>query len=155
QTNLLAFEAAEADFRRARQLLESRPDVQTQYSFHVHHGVLRIQQAKALEGIPPVASAFSALPGACLNPAPPNLVLAGRQGLLEQAAEDLQQAIDQMPDWYQAPVNLAVARQMQGDLAEAVRQLDRTMELRPNDANLHRARARLHWQQKNLDAARR
>src|SRR5262249_27536330 len=65
-----------------------------------------------------------------------------RAGRWDDARRDLLEAIELQPKAYHGYVNLAQAYRLRGDLEEAVKALDRALQLRP-DAALYNTRARL------------
>ena len=80
-------------------------------------------------------------------------VMRIRQGRLDTAMGDLQQAISLRPRQYQGYVNLAQAYLKGQQLEQAVEQLDHAIQLEPNVASLYRTRARLQLlRQKSSDA---
>lgn len=80
-------------------------------------------------------------------------VMRIREGNLDNAMSDLQQAIAMRPQQYQGYVNLAQAYLKGEQLEQAVEQLDHAIELEPNVASLYRTRSRLHLlRQKPTDA---
>ena len=70
-------------------------------------------------------------------------VMRIREGKLELAIIDLQQAVRLRPRQHQGYVNLAQAFLKAKQLDDAVAQLNRAIELEPNVASLYRTRARL------------
>jgi tetratricopeptide (TPR) repeat protein/tRNA A-37 threonylcarbamoyl transferase component Bud32 len=80
-------------------------------------------------------------------------VLRIRQGRLEKARDDLQQAIALRPRQYQGYLNLAQAYLKGEQLPEALAQLDQAIRLEPGLAPLYRTRARLHILRQDQTAA--
>ena len=72
-----------------------------------------------------------------------------RQGSLDLAVADLQQAIALRPRQHQGYVNLAQAYLKQQQLDAAIEQLNQAISLEPNVASLFRTRARLHLLQRH------
>jgi serine/threonine protein kinase/predicted Zn-dependent protease len=80
-------------------------------------------------------------------------VMRIRQGSLDKAMADLQQAIALRPQQYQGYVNLAQAYLKGQHLDEAAEQLDQAIRLEPAVAALYRTRARLQLLRQNHAAA--
>ena len=76
-------------------------------------------------------------------------VMRVRQGSLDLAVADLQQAIALRPRQHQGYVNLAQAYLKQQQLDAAIEQLNQAISLEPNVASLFRTRARLHLLQRH------
>jgi tetratricopeptide (TPR) repeat protein len=75
-------------------------------------------------------------------------------GRTVEAITDFQQAITREPSWFQAHVNLARAYEKAGQAGEALTELNRAIALAGSRADLYRARAALHEQQKQPRQAR-
>jgi serine/threonine protein kinase/Tfp pilus assembly protein PilF len=110
QSELQAFDAAEADFQKA---LKMPLDRDARYVLFANRGVLRV-----------------------------------RQGRFDDAVADLKRAIELKPNDSTAYVNLATAFRRQKNLDQALAQLDHAIRLEPALAHLYRLRARLHLERK-------
>ncbi len=75
------------------------------------------------------------------------------RGKLELGVADLRQAVELLPDQYQARANLAAAYARQKKWADAARELDEAIRLRPDRAALYRQRGRLALARDDADAA--
>jgi len=80
-------------------------------------------------------------------------VLRLRQGRIDTATDDLQEAITLRPQQYQGYVNLAQAYLKTRKLDDALAQLDKAVEHEPNLAALYRTRARVHLLNQDQAAA--
>jgi tetratricopeptide (TPR) repeat protein/tRNA A-37 threonylcarbamoyl transferase component Bud32 len=80
-------------------------------------------------------------------------VMRIRQGHVDSACADLQQAIALRPQQYQGYLNLAQAYLKDGQWNKAVEQLNRAIRLEPGLASLYRTRARLWLQRQDQKAA--
>ncbi|HEY7310978.1 MAG TPA: tetratricopeptide repeat protein [Gemmataceae bacterium] len=69
--------------------------------------------------------------------------LALKERKADEAIRAFEEAVREKPPMYQAHVNLAEAHAQRNQLSEAVVCLDRAIDLKPGDANLHRTRALL------------
>jgi tetratricopeptide (TPR) repeat protein len=141
------FAAAEDDLDRAAQL---NPGETTRYAILANRGVLRYRQAQAVDSAKLIERS---------QPFDPLLHLSGltvravRQQLLNEAADQLRQAIQLRPRDVQAHASLAVVLARQGRLRDAKTEYDSAVGLAPLLPEVYRSRAEFLAQQKDLDAA--
>jgi len=147
----LRFEAAEADYRRAMDLLERKPNDELRYVVLVNRGLLRFQRDDLKQAASDLTAAIRLNDG-------PSQAHAGlaevyrKQGRLDEAAEQFGRAIDRRPDWaplyrVRADVHLARKDSTLEQRARALRDLEQTIRLeRPDNPVLaldHTNRGRL------------
>jgi serine/threonine protein kinase/Tfp pilus assembly protein PilF len=118
------FRAAEADFQKALELLQRRPEPEALYVLYANRGVIRI----AAEGMAPGSTA--------------------RQGM-----KDLLKAIDLKPDQYQPYVSLALAHQRKKEWGPALEWLGKAIEREPHAAFVYHDLALVHESRSEWPAA--
>jgi tetratricopeptide (TPR) repeat protein len=139
----LRFEAAEADYRRAMDLLEQKPNDELRYVVLVNRGLLRFQRDDRERAASDLTAAIR------LNDRP-SQAYAGlaevyrKQGKPDAAVEQFGRAIDRRPDWaplYRARADVSLARQdsTPEQRARALRDLEQAIRLeRPDNPVLAR-----------------
>jgi tetratricopeptide (TPR) repeat protein len=143
------FSAAELDFDRA---LALKPDATTRYAVHANRGVLRVQQARAVDNLAALQPLGGWLPLCALGG---SVGQAQRARRLAEAVADLRTAVQLKRDNYQAHVSLAQAYAGQGRVAEARDQFGEAIRCQPKLADLYRSRADFCWRNGDLASARR
>jgi tetratricopeptide (TPR) repeat protein len=144
------FRAAEALFQRAE---ESALSNEARYTLLLNRGILRLRQAEAAAELSLLArrGVLSGDCGMLLLLAGAAQSWAGQR--LEAAAADFQAAIDLRPQQYQAFLNLARVRELQGRPQDALAALMAAVAKESGAASVYRSRARWHRQAEQLDAA--
>jgi tetratricopeptide (TPR) repeat protein len=143
------FAAAELDFTRA---LTPKPDDTTRYAVYANRGVLRVQQARAVEGLAVLQPLGGWLPLCALYGGVGQVQRARR---LAEAVADLRTAVQLKPGNYQAHVSLAQAYAGQGRTEEARDEFSEAIRCQKELPDLYRTRADFSWRSGDLAAARR
>jgi tetratricopeptide (TPR) repeat protein len=155
---LREFEAADADFQKAQQVLERNPNEDARYSVAVNRGVLRLRQAISLEAVMNLqhAGPLIPLPGQLLG----SLARVECERHLRQAETDLREAVGLKPNQYQAYLDLAEVYQQQRRPDRAAEEFRRAVAAcqagragAPALQLVYRARARFHREANDAEAA--
>jgi serine/threonine protein kinase/Tfp pilus assembly protein PilF len=127
-----AFTAAEADFRRAGQVLEQEANEEAHYVLLVNRGVLRFEEDEAARSAAAAtALALPAAGGQFALSGPALLSTGAAPTALTAAAADLEQAARLRPRQYVPRLNLARVYQQQGRTADAERSFREAVRLQP------------------------
>jgi eukaryotic-like serine/threonine-protein kinase len=137
----LEFKSAEADFAKARELIQRSADRSAEYVLHVNRGALRARQGAYGAAVEDFTKAIALRPEqfqAYLNLG----VIHGEQGRREEAVRLL--AASLQPFRLPAAVGVALPWQDWRKLNEAAGQLGKAIEIKPELALLYRQRAQVH-----------
>jgi eukaryotic-like serine/threonine-protein kinase len=151
QTAALGFENAEADYDRARVILDREPNDELRYILLVNRGVLRFQHGKLDQAATDLKAAIQ------LNDLSSQAYAAlaevdWKQGKPDEAVEQFGLAIERKPDWTplyrgRADIILALKAPTQAQRAQALGDLDQAIRLEKPDnpvlAQDHTNRGRL------------